>query len=73
MPQKEFTGLQRLNKFAYRTAVGRVQTSFDLHLVFFSYFTHPSIKYGETVIKYEWRKGKVKVIEKKGVFDFQAC
>ena len=73
MPQKEFTGLQSLNKFAYITAIARVQTRFDLGFVCFSYFTHPSVKYSEKLIKYDWRTNKVEVIEKKGLFDFQVC
>ena len=73
MPQKEFTGLQILNKFAYTTAIARVQTSFDLGFVCFSYFTHPSVKYSEKLMKYDWRTDKVEVIEKKGLFDFKVC
>ena len=73
MPQKEFTGLQGLNKFCYTIAVGRVQTRFDLGLVCFSYFTHPLAEYSDKVIKYDWRTDKVKVIERKGLFNFRKC
>ena len=65
MPQKDFTELQSLNKFAYSAAVARVQTRFGLGFVCFSYFTHPFTKYREKLIKYDWRTSKVNVIEKR--------